>query len=284
LGTGTIHPISSLLFTGADGELTTRSGGEDQVMNDLSERSQREKTHFEEGLKRERYNAILSYTHYYDDEYQRQVRTDALKYAHGKAALEIGASDWVTWLDEESIFPSSLDCINISEKELEVGIKLSQRSKLKPKFHIMDAHNLGFTNEQFDVVFGHGVLHHLDLPTALNEVCRVLKPQGLIVFREPLNINPVSKIVRALTPKARTPDEQPFRRKDFQEFEKRFVVKYSFGQFLSVPFGVLSRLLFERPDNVLTHAAFKVDQALLRLMPSCGILYRAVMVIGRKVP
>jgi hypothetical protein len=32
------------LFTGADGELTKPSGGEDQGMNDLSERSQRQKT------------------------------------------------------------------------------------------------------------------------------------------------------------------------------------------------------------------------------------------------
>jgi hypothetical protein len=56
-------------------------------MNDLSERAQREKSHFEEGLQRERYNAILSYTHYYDDEYQRQVRSEALKSQTAPAAM-----------------------------------------------------------------------------------------------------------------------------------------------------------------------------------------------------
>jgi ubiquinone/menaquinone biosynthesis C-methylase UbiE len=263
-------------------ELTTSSCGEGPVMNEISERAQREKDHFNEGLKRETYNAIFSHTRYYDDERERQVRNDALKYANGKAVLEIGSSCWFKWLDREAINPSSIDCINISEKELEVGIVLSKQSRLTPQFHIMDAHELNFPNEHFDVVIGGAVLHHLDLPTALDEVHRVLKPGGLVVFREPLDINTVSKIVRFLTPQARTPDEQPFRRKDFRELEKRFNVEYNFEQFLVVPFGVLSKLVFSRPDNFMTHAAFKMDRALLRTIPSCGMLYRVVMVIGRR--
>jgi ubiquinone/menaquinone biosynthesis C-methylase UbiE len=251
-------------------------------MNDISERAQREKNHFNQGLQRKRYNAVLSHTRYYDDEYQRRVRNDALKYANGKVVLEIGSFDWFKWLDQEAISPSSIDCVNISNKELQSGIALSRHSKLTPRFHIMDAHKLAFPKEQFDVVFGNAILHHLNLPIALDEIYRVLKPGGLIVFREPLNINPVSKVVRFLTPQARTPDEQPFQRRDFLEFEKRFDVEYKFEQFLVVPFGVLSRFLFNRPDNFLTHAAFKMDRALLRAIPSCGILYRVVMIIGRR--
>jgi len=251
-------------------------------MNGISERAQREKSHFNEGLQRKRYNSILSHTRYYDDEHLRQVRNKILACANGKTVLEIGSTEWFKWLDRERIFPSSIDCINISEKELQAGIDLTKSSKLVPRFHIMDAHDLQFGENQFDVVFGNAMLHHLDLPSALDEVCRVLKPDGLAVFREPLDINPVAKIVRWLTPRARTDDEQPFQRSAFREIEKRFATEYYFEQLLVVPAGVLSRFLFKRPDNFLTHAAFKMDRALLRSIPSSGFLYRVVMMTGRK--
>jgi SAM-dependent methyltransferase len=46
-----------------------------------------------------------------------------------------------------------------------------------------DAERLPFEDESFDLVFGHAVLHHLpDLPTALTEFRRVLRPGGTLAF------------------------------------------------------------------------------------------------------
>jgi SAM-dependent methyltransferase len=46
-----------------------------------------------------------------------------------------------------------------------------------------DAERLPFEDESFDLVFGHAVLHHLpNLPRALAELHRVLRPGGMIVF------------------------------------------------------------------------------------------------------
>jgi ubiquinone/menaquinone biosynthesis C-methylase UbiE len=46
-----------------------------------------------------------------------------------------------------------------------------------------DAERLPFEDESFDLVFGHAVLHHLpDLPAALAEFRRVLRPGGTLAF------------------------------------------------------------------------------------------------------
>lgn len=52
--------------------------------------------------------------------------------------------------------------------------------------NIGDMHNLNFKNEEFDLVFAHEVLEHsIDLPKALSEIKRVLKPNGYLVFSVP---------------------------------------------------------------------------------------------------
>jgi ubiquinone/menaquinone biosynthesis C-methylase UbiE len=46
-----------------------------------------------------------------------------------------------------------------------------------------DAEQLPFADESFDLVFGHAVLHHIpDLPRALAEFERVLRPGGTVLF------------------------------------------------------------------------------------------------------
>ena len=48
---------------------------------------------------------------------------------------------------------------------------------------IVDAERLPFDDESFDLVLGHAVLHHIpDLPTALRECARVLRPGGTLAF------------------------------------------------------------------------------------------------------
>jgi hypothetical protein len=72
---------------------------------------------------------------------------------------------------------------------------------------------------------------------ALDEIIRKLKPNGKILFVEPLSINPVGKLVRSLKKKARTSDEQPLRLCDIAEVKKRFETQFfmrSFCQFLVV--------------------------------------------------
>ena len=57
------------------------------------------------------------------------------------------------------------------------------RLGLEVETQATDAERLPFEDESFDLVFGHAVLHHLpDLPAALAEFRRVLRPGGTLAF------------------------------------------------------------------------------------------------------
>ena len=49
---------------------------------------------------------------------------------------------------------------------------------------------------RFDIIYGTGILHHLNLKACLDEIERILKPGGKFVFIEPLGTNPVINLYR----------------------------------------------------------------------------------------
>ena len=75
-----------------------------------------------------------------------------------------------------------------------------------------DGHQLPFAAESFAAVWGHAILHHLDVPIAARELWRVLRPGGLAVFCEPWGGNPLARLARHWLPysgKGHTADEEP---------------------------------------------------------------------------
>jgi ubiquinone/menaquinone biosynthesis C-methylase UbiE len=104
----------------------------------------------------------------------------------GDKVLEIGCG---TGLFTEKVFnetKAEIIATDLSEDLLEVA----RKKGLPITFKAEDAMKLSFDNESFDVVFGSSILHHLDFEKSLNEIYRVLKPGGRLVFAEPNMINP----------------------------------------------------------------------------------------------
>ena len=228
----------------------------------FSELAERERERYNEGLERKGYEKFFNHCRYFYIRRRYRLIKEMIQCFQDKKVLEIGSTAWRGWLENNSILPSSLTCINISEAELQVGIDSAVSSKNSPDFILMDAHDLQFEDGTFDFVFGDAILHHLNMAPALGEIFRVLKPNGKILFVEPLDINPVGKLVRSLTKKARTSDEQPLRLCDIAEIKKRFETQFFYEEFLSVPCGVLSGMIFENPSNSLMRFAFRADQFL----------------------
>lgn len=251
---------------------------------ELSERVKREKESYNAGLQRGRYNDVLSHTdHFYQDKRFR-LAGELMRTRGASKMLELGCKTWPFFVRQNGIVPDELVCINISEAELEEGRAQAGQGTLQPSFQIMDAHALQFPDHHFDIVFGSGILHHLDLGLALKEVRRVLKPDGLMIFFEPLDNNPVGRVVRSLTPKARTEDERPLRHADLARINQEFVCELHFEQLLTVPAGVLSRALFKSPVNALTRGAFALDELLRQRVPALGPYFRHVLIVGRPKP
>ena len=61
-----------------------------------------------------------------------------------------------------------------------------------------------FEDNTFDIVYGTGILHHLNFDICLRELQRILKPRGSFLFIEPLGTNPLINLYRKLTPKSRS--------------------------------------------------------------------------------
>jgi ubiquinone/menaquinone biosynthesis C-methylase UbiE len=146
----------------------------------------------------------------------------------------------------------------------------------------MDAHRLEFSDASFDLVFGTAILHHLHLPGAAREIHRVLKPGGRIFFIEPLRHNPVGRVIRWATPRARTPEELPLGRPELRLLATYFKTENYYVEMFTVVGGFIAQLFFRDPVNPITKLCDNVDQFLAKLIPALGPYYRSVVITGEK--
>jgi SAM-dependent methyltransferase len=110
------------------------------------------------------------------------VSVMALDPAPGDLVLDLGAgSCWVSeWLNRLLVDTVSLDyapdMLTIGQQRLGPGAKLTAG----------DFEKLPFADGVFDGAICLSALHHVpNIPAALREICRVLKPDGAAVFSEP---------------------------------------------------------------------------------------------------
>jgi SAM-dependent methyltransferase len=83
-------------------------------------------------------------------------------------------------------------------------------------FEVGNAEATAFDDDQFDLVCGTAILHHLDLAAAYAEIARLVKPTGRAAFVEPLGHNPAINAYRDRTPELRTEDEHPLLARDLE--------------------------------------------------------------------
>ena len=91
---------------------------------------------------------------------------------------------------------------------VETAKLLAERYGVNIKTRIVDAMELDFDSNTFDIVYAANVLHHVDAERSLHEIHRVLKPGGKACTWDPLRHNPLIKIYRQIATKVRTKDEQ----------------------------------------------------------------------------
>ncbi len=140
--------------------------------------------------------------------------------------------------------PSKIVGMDISEISIEKAKNNSGNDNIK--FVSDNCENSSFDSNSFDLIYGSGILHHLKLEKALEEINRLLKQNGKIVFMEPLGTNPFINLYRNLTPKARSPDEHPLKDKDFEHIKKYFKnLQLKFYGFFTLIFFIF----YKNPDD-----------------------------------
>jgi len=136
----------------------------------------------------------------------------------------------------------------------------------------------------FDVIVGRAILHHLDYQEVLVRLSRTnLSEHGMMIFYEPLGSNPLMRLFQWWSRHAHTEDEHPFERRDLRWLKKTFpdftLIPVNF---LSLPLGALSSLIFKKPDNWMLRVADRVDQVLAHV-PWLRPYFRYGIFIARKL-
>jgi SAM-dependent methyltransferase len=216
---------------------------------------------FSEGARRvvERFYAVTRSSR---AAYESQIAVDSA----GARVLEYGCGQGshAFFLAHRGAYVTGID---ISGEAIRQSRERAEREGIRgAEFLVMNAEQLEFDDESFDLVCGSGIIHHLDLDAAWSEVARVLRPGGRAVFREPLGHNPLINLYRRVTPNLRTPDEHPLRIEDLRVAHRYFTsVRASYFHLLSLAAVPLrSTPVFSTLLGVLDTA----DRSLFHVLPA----------------
>lgn len=182
---------------------------------------------------------------------KKTIRTESLK------ILEIGCGtgEYTKYIGR--YFPKSkIIGLDISDKIIEVA-RDKCKSLKNVSFVTQSAYKTNFKDEQFDVVCGFYVLHHLKSAKLSKEILRVLKKEGYVYFCEPNLLNPIvyliksNKILKKMA--GDSPDEWAINpltiRKDLKGFKE---ISISMSEFI-IPLKILSYKLKVDIDRVFDH-------------------------------
>jgi SAM-dependent methyltransferase len=159
--------------------------------------------------------------------------------------------------------PKKITGIDISEVSIQKAISKAKNQGLNVEYKVDNCEKTNFKDNEFDIVYGTGILHHLQIEKCLDEIFRLLKPKGSLVFIEPLGTNPFINIYRKFTPNSRSKDERPLVDKDFDYINNKFsetnIKYYGFLTLIFFPF-------YKSPNHSKIFKLFtELDQYLFKL-------------------
>ena len=159
--------------------------------------------------------------------------------------------------------PKKITGIDISEVSIRKAKDKVKETETEIELLVDNCEQTKFNSNNFDIVYGTGILHHLNMSMCLDEIKRVLKPGGKLIFIEPLGTNPLINLYRKLTPKSRSKDEHPLVKLDFDLIEKKFInTKLKYYGFLTLIFFPF----YKSPKNSNIFKFLKIiDQFLFKL-------------------
>jgi SAM-dependent methyltransferase len=160
-------------------------------------------------------------------------------------------------------FPKKITGIDISEVSINKAINKSKELKINVDYKVDNCEKTKFDDNSFDIIYGTGILHHLQIDKCLDEIYRLLRPNGTLVFIEPLGTNPLINLYRKFTPNSRSKDEHPLIKEDFDYIGMKFdTTKITYYGFLTLVFFPF----YKAPNkSTLFKLLANIDQYLFKL-------------------
>ncbi len=179
--------------------------------------------------------------------------------------------------------------VDVSEGMLAIARRRAEMNGVADRVELIAAaiEDLDEPDGSFDAVIANQVLHHLDLPRALPNIARMLKPGGQALFAEPVLLMPAfvervrySRPVERRFPSRRdTPDERSIDAAALEE------IRASFARTDVLPFQLLTRAqnFVELSDRAFARLE-QVDRRLLRSLRPVRRFCRYVVIAGSGRP
>lgn len=188
----------------------------------------------------------------------------------GKKLLEVGcgSGQQAVWFATQG---ARVTAIDVSDQSVQNTKQWAKQQRVKLTALTMNAEQLPFSENTFDLVYLNSVLMHVDPERVLQECARVLKKGGKIVIVEPLQSNPLLRLYRRWFSSYATMNPRYLTLRQF----KRFHSQLQFSQMQHREFYglALAALPFyhlfsdKRKAQLLSSPLEKVDAALLQLLP-----------------
>jgi len=139
----------------------------------------------------------------------------------GKRVLDYGcgAAEGGIYFAKQGAIVTAID---VSAGMLSLAERLAKHHGVSIETRQVNTDRIPAENDEFDYIYGNGVLHHVPLDTAMPEIARILRPAGRACFIEPLPYNPVINVYRKIAKDVRTDDERPLTFGQIDRFRNQF--------------------------------------------------------------
>ena len=132
--------------------------------------------------------------------------------------------------------------IDISPKTLNIANNLALKYKVNINFLLSKSDNLhDISDNQYDYIYGNGVLHHIDVKKYYPEFSRVLKRGGKAFFIEPIKYNPIINIYRNIATTVRSKDETPIGKREIELAKDHILFLVFGGRGRALPYTLLGQ-------------------------------------------
>ncbi len=187
----------------------------------------------------------------------------------GKNVLEFGCGEgWFT--EKLADMGAEVWAFDLSKEAVKKTKERFSNHSAQKRVHVdqMPGENLSYDSEQFDIVVGLAILHHLELEASMKEIRRILKNGGRAFFMEPLGHNLFLNLYRKMTPHLRSKDEMPMILEQFDLIDGIFPKFRHEEYYLLTVFALFfyflgaNRVMLKSRDLLI-----KLDRALLKMLP-----------------
>jgi 2-polyprenyl-3-methyl-5-hydroxy-6-metoxy-1,4-benzoquinol methylase len=160
---------------------------------------------------------------------------------------------------------------DLSPNGVEVANWASSKYGLNCSFRALDAEEIDYPDDSFDLIVGFGVLHHvIKYPKAAAQMARVLKPGARAIFHETLWDNPLINFARRFTMESSDAGDAHLTSRGLKQFGAPFAktevrqqnILYMLKRFSKLPVRDLSHPLVPRP---FWRGVRRIDKGLIRL-------------------